>query len=186
MNLLWKIVKGLAIGAVALIMIAIVAAVIATDTDWFRELVRDKANAVLAGTFKGQLAIGSIQGSIWRELTIDDVTLTYNGERIAHIERMRVAYGILSLLHDTIDLTHLDLSGVSLNATQDKNGEWNALEALASAHPEAATQGGGTTSFRVLIHEVSFGRGAIKMTMTHITLGVKLAPRVRDVTLTMA
>ena len=70
MTAVWKIVKGLLLGLVALILIAVVAAVIATDTDWFRDLARDKANAVLASTFKGQLAIGSIRGSIWRDLTI--------------------------------------------------------------------------------------------------------------------
>ena len=48
MDPIWKIIKRLTIGLVALIVIAIVAAVIATDTEWFRDLVRDKANAVSA------------------------------------------------------------------------------------------------------------------------------------------
>ena len=164
MDPIWKIIKRLTIGLVALIVIAIVAAVIATDTEWFRDLVRDKANAVLAGTFKGQLAIGNIQGSIWRELTVDDVTLTYQGERIAHIERLRVAYGILSLLHNTIDLTHLNLSGVVVSARQDKDGNWNAVEALASAHPETVTAQGGATRFRVLIRAMSLDRGSLSAT----------------------
>ena len=102
--------------------------------------------------------------SIWSDLTLDDVTLTYNGDRIAHIERLRVAYGILSILHDTIDLTHLDISGLQLSARQDTDGKWNAAEALASAHPAASTQGGGKTRFRVLIREVSLDRGSINVT----------------------
>src|SRR4029077_12859722 len=128
------------------------------------DTARAKVNAILAGTFKGQLAIGRIQGSIWHELILDDITLTYTGERIAHVERMRVAYGILSILHDTIDLTHLDLSGVELIAKQDHEGKWNAAEALASAHPAAPKQGGGKTRFRVLVREVSLGRASINVT----------------------
>src|SRR5271166_3315267 len=111
MRLLWKIIKRVAMGLGALIAIATIAVAVVTNTNWFRDLTRNKVNAILTGTFKGQLAIGRIEGSIWSNLTLDDITLTYHGDRIAHIERLRVAYGILSILHDTIDLTHLDISG---------------------------------------------------------------------------
>ncbi len=164
MGAVGKIIRRIALGIVALVAIAIVAAVIILNTTWFRDLARDKTNAILAGTFKGQLAIGRIRGSIWRDLILDDITLTYRGERIAHIERVRVAYGIFSLLHNTVDLTHLDISGLQLVAKQDAEGNWNALEALASAHPAAATESGGTSNFQVLVREISLGRGAISAT----------------------
>src|SRR5580658_7320746 len=114
MRLFWKIVKWIGVGLGALIVLAIVAVTLVTRTEWFRTQARDHVNAVLAGTFKGHLAIGRIQGSIWSDLILDDLTLTYNGDRIAHIERLRVAYGILSMLQNTIDLTHLDISGLTL------------------------------------------------------------------------
>ena len=164
MRLLGKIVKCIGIGLGALIVSVIVAAVVVPRTEWFHSLARAKVNAILAGTFKGRLVIGRIQGSIWSDLILDDVTLVYQNERIAHIERMRVAYGILSILHDTVDLTHLDISGLTLNAKQDKYGKWNAAEALASAHPAAPKQGGGKTKFRVLLREVSLGHGSIQVT----------------------
>lgn len=164
MALLWKILRRIAIGIVALIAIVIVATVIVTNTNWFRNFVRTKANAVLAGTFKGQVIIGRIQGSLWSNLTLDDLTLTYQGERIAHIERLRVAYGIFSLLHDTIDLTHVDISGLQLAAKEEPDGKWNALEALASAHPAAPTASGGSSRFRVLVREMSLGRGSLNVT----------------------
>jgi autotransporter translocation and assembly factor TamB len=164
MRLAWKIIKRIAMGLVALIVIALIAAVVVTNTNWFRDLARNKVNAILAGTFKGQLAIGRIQGSIWSDLTLDDITLIYHGDRIAHIERLRVGYGILSILHDTIDLTHLDISGLRVSAKQDPDGKWNAAEALAPAHLAAPMQGGGQTRFRVLIREVSLDRGSINLT----------------------
>ncbi len=71
----------------ALFVIAIIAAAVVTNTNWFRDLARNKMNAILTGTFKGQLTIGRIEGSIWSNLTLDDITLTYNGDRIAHIEQ---------------------------------------------------------------------------------------------------
>ncbi len=140
MRLLWKIVRRIALGIVALIVDRDRRGWWSSlNTKWFRDLARDKTNAILAGTFKGQLAIGRIRGSIWRDLILDDVTLTYRGERIAHIERLRVAYGILSLLHNTIDLTHLDISGLQLSAKQDaRTASGTLLEALASAHPAAS------------------------------------------------
>jgi autotransporter translocation and assembly factor TamB len=164
MRRVWKTLEWIRMGLGATIAITIVAATVVTNTNWFRDLARSKVNAILAGTFKGQLAIGRIQGSIWSELTLDDVTLSYKGDRIAHIERMRVAYGILSILHDTMDLIHLDISGLELNARQGPDGKWNAAEALAAARPEAPTQNGGKPRFRVLIREVSLGRGAITLT----------------------
>jgi hypothetical protein len=79
MRLVWKIVKWVGISLGALIVFTIVAVVVVTRTEWFHNLARDKVNAILAATFKGQLAIGSIHGSIWSELTLDDVTLVYQG-----------------------------------------------------------------------------------------------------------
>ena len=141
--------------------------VIATDTEWFRDLVRDKANTILAQTFKGQIAIGSIQGSIWRDLTLDDVTLTYQGERIAHMERVWIAYGILSLLHNTIDLTHVDVSGLQLSAKQDEDGQLERDRGVGSEPPAAEAQGGGTSPFRVLIREMSLDRGSVNVTLAN-------------------
>ena len=73
MRRLWKILSRIAMGLVALIVIVIVAVMVATSTSWFRNLARDKVNAVLAGTFKGRLSIGRIQGSIWGDLILDDL-----------------------------------------------------------------------------------------------------------------
>jgi autotransporter translocation and assembly factor TamB len=163
MRKLARIVAWIAAAIAGLAVCAVVAVAILSHTAWFRDLVRGKVNAVLAGTFKGRLSIGGLQGSIWGDLVLRDVTLTYQGDRIAHIQRMRVAYGILSLLDDTIDLTHLDLSGVELSGKQDEKGRWNAMEALASVHPSAPTSGG-ETRFRVLVREISLARGAISVT----------------------
>jgi autotransporter translocation and assembly factor TamB len=166
MEFVWKIIRRVLMAMGALIAVAIVAGVIATDTEWFRDLVRDKANTILAQTFKGQIAIGSIQGSIWRDLTLDDVTLTYQGERIAHLERVWIGYGILSLLHNTIDLTHVDVSGLQLSAKQDEAGHWNAIEAL-SEPPATEAQGRGTNPFRVLIRAMSLDRGSVNLTLAN-------------------
>ena len=163
MRKLIRILGRIAIGIFAIVMFAIVAFAIVSHTAWFRDYARTKANAVLAGTLKGRLTVGGVQGSVWGDLVLSDIVLTYRGERIAHIERMRVAYGILSLLDRTIDLTHLDISGLDLSAKQDQRGNWDAIEALASAHP-AAPAAGGEKRFRVLVREISLERGAIKAT----------------------
>lgn len=158
-----KIIARTVMAIVALVVCIVVAFAIISETPWFRNLARTKVNAILAGTFKGRLSIGSLEGSIWGDLVLRDVTLTYDGDRIAHIDRMRVAYGILSLLNDTVDLTHLDISGLQLNARQDKQGRWNAMEALASPQPEAPTPRG-KKKYRVLVREMSLDRGAIGVT----------------------
>src|SRR5690348_11931163 len=162
MRKLGKIIGRIALALFALVVCLIVGFAILSNTAWFRDFARTKVNAVLAGTFKGRIFIGAVHGTIWGDLVLSDVSLTYEGDRIAHIDRMRVAYGILSLLNQTIDLTHLDLTGVELDAKQDKEGKWNALQALASAHPSPAQ--GGETRFRVLVREIGLAHGVINVT----------------------
>jgi hypothetical protein len=167
MQLVWKIGRWIGISLGALVALAIVTVIVVTHTAWFRDFARQKANAVLIGTLKGQLVVGRIEGSIWGDLILDDVTLIYHGDRIAHLDRLRVAYGILSILSKTIELTHLDISGLLISAKQDAQGNWNAVEALASAHPAAPTPNGGKSPFRVLVREVSLDHAAFHVTRSN-------------------
>lgn len=163
MHRVWKFFKWTVGGIVALVAMLAIAAVVITHTAWFRDFLRGKVNAVLAGTFKGKIFVTGIQGSIWSELVLNDVTFTYNGDEIAHIRRLHVAYGLLSLLEDTIDLTHLDLEGLDLNAKQDQSGKWNVAEALASARPAAPAKGGGKTRLRIFVREASVSGGTLNI-----------------------
>jgi len=167
MGLGWKIVRWTVTGIVALVALGIVTVIVVTHTVWFRDFARQKVNATLAGTLKGQLVVGKIEGTIWGDLILEDVTLIYHGDRIAHLDRLRVSYGILSILSKTIDLTHLDISGLEIDAKQSAQGNWNAIEALASAHPAAPTESVGKSSFRVLVREVSLDHAAFHITRSN-------------------
>jgi hypothetical protein len=68
---LWRIV----LGALALAVIAIVAAIIALHTGWGREQIRRRVEAALATSFPGGAKIGRLDGSVFGELVARDVEL---------------------------------------------------------------------------------------------------------------
>jgi uncharacterized protein involved in outer membrane biogenesis len=162
MRLLGKTLRWIGISLCTLVALSIVTIAVVIRTAWFRDFAREKVDAILAGTFKGQIVVGRIEGSIWGELFLDDISLVYSGDRIAHLDRLRVAYGILSVLRKTIDLTHLDVSGLEINAKQDANGNWNVVEALAFASPAESTSGS-KSAFRVLVREISLAGGILRV-----------------------
>jgi hypothetical protein len=78
-------VKGL-IGLVAFLLLLIVAAMAAAETGWAKNAIRGliirQANQYLTAT----LNIGRLEGSLFRGLELDDITLDRDGRTLVKIE----------------------------------------------------------------------------------------------------
>src|SRR5712692_9094656 len=78
--------------------IVIVAGAIYVRTASFGRLLKDQASNLLANSFRGEVALGEIDTSIWGALTIHELTIKYGGATVVRIQQIHLAYSLIPLL----------------------------------------------------------------------------------------
>ena len=124
------------IASVVLLVVAM-GLVLYSRTAGFRDLLREKALAALNENVRGQIGLGRVQGSIWANLVLSDLTLRYQGEVVLAVPRITASYRLLPLLRGRIEVDTLQVVGVDVRAKQDARGHWNLVEALSPRKPES-------------------------------------------------
>lgn len=103
----WR--RGILVGAAlisCLILIAIIAALVFTGTDWGRERIRRYAQASLNGMVHGHATIGRISGNLLTGITVHDFAITDSaGQPFVAVESFNARYAVLSFLRKHIWLT---------------------------------------------------------------------------------
>src|ERR1700746_3188267 len=80
-----------------------------TFTDTFRELAREQALAFLRGTFRGEVGVERIEGSLWGNLRLEVVSLRYDGIEVVRIPEVALRYSLLSLLRGRLEIGEIAL-----------------------------------------------------------------------------
>jgi translocation and assembly module TamB len=125
-----------ALAAIAIVLaLCAGAALIFTRTAEFNSILRDKAVAWLARTYRGRITVARIEGSIWGNLALDGVAVSYRGRPVAEIPRVEISYSLTSLIWRVL---HLEITAESprLNLVREPDGAWNLLDALADRVPK--------------------------------------------------
>lgn len=103
----WR--RGILVGAAlvsCLILVAIIAALVFTGTDWGRERIRRYAQTSLNGMIHGRATIGRISGNLLTGMTVHDFTITDSaGHPFVAVESFSARYAVLSLLRKRIWLS---------------------------------------------------------------------------------
>src|SRR6266851_1054218 len=140
--------------------IVIVAGAIYVRTASFGRLLKDQASNLLANSFRGEVALGEIDTSIWGALTIHELTIKYGGATVVRIRQIQLAYSLVPLLwHEArIEITAV---APAINLERESDGEWNLMKALASRAPAAASSG--SSAFTIYLDELGVRNGAIDL-----------------------
>src|SRR5215471_11259078 len=100
----WR--RGILVGTTLisfLILLAILAVLVLTSTDWGRERVRRFAVNALGGMLDGQVKIGRLEGNLLSGVTVKDFTITDSaGKPFIAVESMSSRYSVLSLFRKRI------------------------------------------------------------------------------------
>jgi translocation and assembly module TamB len=125
------------LGALALLALVALAALYAfTLTDRFRELARREVLESIRGSFRGQIAVERLLGSVWGDLRLANVSLLYGGAEVVRIPVVRLRYQILPLLHGELRFTDVEIDQPVVDVRRDGQGSWN-LETAFSTPPGA-------------------------------------------------
>jgi translocation and assembly module TamB len=88
-----------------LVMVAVIAVFVLTNTDWGRERIRRYAQAWINGTIHGQARIGRITGNLLTGMTVHDFVITDSaGKPFVAVESFHGSYSIFGLLHKRISV----------------------------------------------------------------------------------
>ena len=160
MNLFVRYLKRVLLMLTLLGAVVIVAGAIYVRTASFGRLLKDQASNLLANSFRGEVALGEIDTSIWGALTIHELSIKYGGATVVRIPQIQLAYSLIPLLwHEArIEITAV---APAINLQRESDGEWNLTKALASKSPAAASSG--SNAFTIYLDKLGVRNGAIDL-----------------------
>ncbi|MGH7898882.1 MAG: hypothetical protein ACREQQ_13085, partial [Candidatus Binatia bacterium] len=131
--------------ALVVVLVVVLAGAYAfTLTDRFREMARAQVVSILNESFRGEVAIERIEGSVWGDLTLVGLMIRHEGKEIARLPRVILRYELLPILGGRVDVGAIEAPNAELDLAQDPEGNWNLLQALSSKATTPPAEGGTT------------------------------------------
>ncbi len=153
-----RIVRWVVVGVVALALTLAAAVMILTRTSRFNDFLRVQIVNYLSQTYRGQITIGAIEGSVWGSLTLREINLRHGGLNIASIAELRVGYYLLPALHGQIVLSDIDVIRPELHLARDPGGQWNLIAAFDERQPSPPV------NITIALHRVAIEHANISLT----------------------
>jgi uncharacterized protein involved in outer membrane biogenesis len=119
-------------------LVAFVALYAFTFTDRFRDFARREVLEAIRGSFRGQITVERLDGSVWGDLQLANVSLQYGGVEVVRVPHARLRYQLLPLLHGELRFTDVEVDEPVVDLHRDEKGSWN-LGAALSTPPLIAT-----------------------------------------------
>ena len=161
------------IGVVGLVVVALATVLIAIDTDWGRNLVREEVVKQLAGVFPGGVKIAKLDGSVFGTLAVTGVELDgRDGKPWITVGSIDARVSLLALVARSVEIDSLVISDVVVDqhaqppepakpaepSVPSKPSAWQIEVGHVEVHRASATI---ATATRVLdFHDVELNAGA--------------------------
>src|ERR1044071_4817268 len=110
----------------ALLLLAAIAVVVVTGTDWGRERVRRYAVGMINGMIHGKATIGQLSGNLLTGMTVHNIAITDSaGQPFIAVESFKANYELASLLRKRIWIREAVLVRPLVVLDRPPNGNWN-------------------------------------------------------------
>ena len=162
MGPIWRLVRSAIIAMVMLVVAIIVGVVIVSQTRQAHELVRATIVNQLAQTYRGNVEIGAIDGSLLGDLEIHNIVLSQRGEWIVRVPLARVRYALFPLVAGWIRLVELELVHPRVNLVRTATGAWNLVAALEVKNPPSRSAKS-STGYKVSIRRIKISDADIEI-----------------------
>ncbi|HEX7229046.1 MAG TPA: AsmA family protein, partial [Candidatus Binatia bacterium] len=136
MKKILRVMVWLGSGLIVLLLLAVIGVTIYTRTERFMRWARDEAVSAVNGLIQGSISVQRLEGSIWRHLVLHNVELRYQDNEILVIPRLEVSFSLLPLIWSELRISSLQADRPRANLLQDREGNWNVVEALLPRNPE--------------------------------------------------
>ena len=126
---MWKWLRRLALGFVAVVVLAVIAGVVTFQSAWLRDRLRRVAMTQADKYLSGHLTIGSLSGSLLHGVELDDVRLVQDEGPVFETQRIVVTYDVMTLVHRHFVLGDVVVERPTVSLTQSGAG-WNVSHLL--------------------------------------------------------
>jgi len=99
-----------------------------TQTNLFKRWLIDKVIELASARIDGRLRIGSLEGTLWRHLKLENIQLEHAGSPVIQVASVDLRYKLIPLLRKQITLSQIVISAPALTLVQDENLDWNILQ----------------------------------------------------------
>lgn len=169
---LTKAALRLLVRAIAAVLLLVVLAIVAVETGWVKEQIRRlivrQANNYLTAT----LDIGTLQGSIFRGLTLGDVRLVQDGQTIISVDEVSLSYSIRELFEPGLIIRRIRLTRPHVVAAKRADGRWNLSVLLRRERRDQQQRSGPGRPLHILSIEVDDGDVQLKDPFTFGTVHI--------------
>ena len=149
----WKWFKRIVAGVLGLAVVAVIAVLILLHTDWGREQVRKRVEAVLLDQFPGGAHIGRLDGSIFGTLVITNLELDgVDHKPLISVGKLEVKPAILPLLWKTVRVNAVIATDVAI--------DWRAQPAKP---PSPSTEPATTSPWSIDLQDIEVHRGKVAL-----------------------
>ena len=149
-------VRALVITATLLVG-ASTAAVIATQTAWFKNWLRAYVVKQANRNLNGQLSIGRLGGTLFRGVELENVVLAIDGREAVSIGSVVVQYNVMQLITKGISIDHVRLDQPVVHLWRS-GGSWAIARAVRKESREADRSGPGRP---IAIQEIDIAGGSV-------------------------
>lgn len=125
---------------------------------WFRDWLRDQVTTRVNDSINGTLAIDSITGSLFTDVTLHGVSLSESGERVLSIETVEASYSPLELVSGPIRIDNVTVTRPVVELISDERG-WNVTR-IADSDPAPEEP---ESPLGIVIREVVVRDGAVEV-----------------------
>ncbi len=155
------ILRGVAIGVGALVLLVLVALTVLTRSEIGHERIRRLVLSQLRDAVHGHVQLGGVGGDILTHIRLTDLVITDStGAPFLAIDTLSASYNPLSLLRKHIELSHLRLVNPVVVLDRRPHARWNyeRIFAIDTAAPADTTFGFGDW---VVLHDVHMASGHV-------------------------
>jgi autotransporter translocation and assembly factor TamB len=141
---------------------ALILALIATQTSWFKDWLRRYIVREASLVLNGDLTIDRLSGSLFFGIGMSGITLSQQGEKIITIKDLHVDYSVFELISRGIAVREIELTQPVVLARRTPEG-WNMARLIKRERKEGERTGPARTITigRILLHDgfVGIDRG---------------------------
>ena len=139
------------------VLIVIISISILSQTDLFRNTLRSFIEKTISSATGQIFTIGKIEGDLINGLRLKDVSFMIDGEPFVQVEEAYVQYSIPLILDSSmlfnrvIPLKDVSTRGVSINFTEEEEGNWNVEKLVPKEKDKLKEKIKTTLSWSILI-----------------------------------
>jgi len=116
--------SGYVATAVVLLLVLLGAGVVVTQTNWFKNWLRQKAVSQAAQYLNGELTVQRLSGNLFTGVALEGVALHHEGQTAVAMDRLTVEYSALTLISEGVILDSMTLENPTFVLQRDDRG-WN-------------------------------------------------------------